>query len=111
MTPRIMGPYKPGIPGLGNGFWVHTPDVDKIREHVRRPLNATLLFYALNKLASDERSKVFAASVYRLVGAAGISERAIKSALIELSEMGLISVEAQDNNCAQKITLLGKVRL
>jgi hypothetical protein len=110
IQPEMLCGYRPGIPGVGDGFWVNTDEVNKIAERIKRPMNAVLVFYALSSLANEARSKVVNAGIYCLVGKSGISERAIRKAIVQLEQTGIISVERLGRQVS-RFTILGEVRL
>jgi hypothetical protein len=115
MKQRTTMNAKPGTPGKDDGYWVNLGEVGKIRQNCSRPTWPLAVFYALNLIASEEKSRSFAATRFRIGSLSGLSARSVTAQLAELKRVGVIKLEpihdAPKGVANTIITLLGEVRL
>jgi hypothetical protein len=103
---------REGAPGQGDGFWVYTPYLRKIRKECRDPNMVIQIYVALCRHASDVKALSFRVSEAYIGSLEMLPSSASRKAMKELARIGLISVEPPSNRrMVPYITLLGKARL
>ncbi len=104
-------------PGQGDGYWVNFDTVNRIRQSYPKSAKLQAVYYALNWIASDYKSRTIHVTHQQIGKLSGLSEYVVAKCLRQLADINVVAVESTKGVCAAvfeglvRVTLEGELRL